>query len=329
MADDVDQWWVEVQEARQLLTSFLGGLAARARSHGAYTPLPGSTVTRRRPGSLRHLDEVIRRNRWYFGADKDMIGALLGGKLVYLTNPTLVLAVARACCAITGDELTIDDTHALIAASQRITVLVAEAHAADDRLGKAQLVRRADTGLVDPAALSGYSAEDEPTGAVLAHRRLGRRGPSASGRGRRRRGPIVVGAFIVVTVLVAVGLSTDVPSPSQVSADEVPEYRIPVMRPTAEEIALGRDQCAGRVTVVDNGNREASGSVRLTECADTIEFNVADLDRDSRCIYLEIIWSARSREKSGDACPVGHIIHQQVPKRTKEFTIELVSTYRP
>lgn len=120
MAGYVDPWWEEVDKAAELLTSFLGNVASRARRHGEYVPLPGSTVTRRTPASLRHIDELIRFNRWYTGADKDMIGGLFQGRLNCLVNPSLVVAVARACHAILGEEFALDDAQPLILASQRI-----------------------------------------------------------------------------------------------------------------------------------------------------------------------------------------------------------------
>ncbi|MGH3917300.1 MAG: hypothetical protein ACRDTC_28400 [Pseudonocardiaceae bacterium] len=334
VVDFVDKWWVEVEEASQLLTSFLGAMAARASSDGTYTPLPGSVVTRRRPGSLRHIDEVIRLNRWYTGADKDMIGGLFAGKLVYLTNPSLVVAVARACHVITGEELTVDDTHALVAASHRIQVLVAEARAADERLGRAALVVRAHADLVDPNALPSSSTENDGENTVIESRavftRRLSRDPHEDSRQRWRwRITAAAAASTAVIVLGTAGFVSDVLPWPWGSTDDFPEYRVPVVRPTAQELERGRNQCAKRVTVVDNGNHQASGSVRLNECADTIEFAIADLDRDARCVYIEIIWSAQTKEKSDDACPVGHIVHQQLPKRTKDFTIELVSIYRP
>lgn len=328
MADYRDQWWGEVDNAANLLASLLGSFASRAQRDGTYTPVPGSTATRREPGSLRHIEEIIRANRWYTGADKDVIGGLFRGRTSYLTNPSLVIAVARACHAIVGEDFTVDDAQQLILASQRIQLLIADAKAADERIQRSQLALRATTDVVDTSIVLESNDDANTDKRPIAVARPIIHAPRRRRRSRARW--IAAAVLISVATLTASGVLTGIlPWPWSTTTSGNPDYRIPVPRPTQQELDNDPQHCADRSAVVDTGDKEASGSIRLHECQDSLEISIADLDRDSRCIYADIIWSPQSSERSNDACPVGRIVTQRFPKRTNEYHIELVSTFRP
>ncbi|SDX58965.1 hypothetical protein SAMN05421504_103190 [Amycolatopsis xylanica] len=320
MAGYREPWWAEVDKAAKLMSSYLGTIATRVRQEGTYTPVRGSAVKRRQPGSLRHIDEVIRANGWYYGIDKDLIGGVFTGKTECLTNTPLVVAVARACHEILGEELTLDATVPLLAASQRIQVLVAEAEAADRRAGDAQVIVRGRRAILD-----GRVVPEPRDSGVLELR-------AASPRSRRdRRRPWLIAAAVTaaISVLLAAAFMGGVLPWPWSPTDDNPDYRVLASRPVAAEVDRNPDHCAERTTLVDNGNHQAAGSVRLRECLDAVEIWVADLDRDSRCVYVELVWTEFSRDRSDDACPAGHIVHRRYPRRSGDYRPELVSTYRP
>ncbi|MGQ0777438.1 MAG: hypothetical protein ACT4NY_24015 [Pseudonocardiales bacterium] len=107
--------------------------------------------------------------------------------------------------------------------------------------------------------------------------------------------------------------------------DNTPELRLQVPRPVP-----GDQPCSERKQVIDTPvDGEASGSIKLRECPDTLEIWIADLDRDSRCIYAEIRWSPEQIHRTKRACPVGSINVEQIPRIKPDYTVELVSIYRP
>ncbi|WP_145831051.1 hypothetical protein [Actinoplanes teichomyceticus] len=137
MNEPLDPWWRDVHHAAQLLASALGAAVTRAGRDGVYTPPPGSPPgrRRRRPASLRHLAEIIHTHRMAPGlsVDKDIVAAVLAGNLRYITDPTAVVAVARAAHHIGGMPFGPDDARRLTVACEHIATLVAAAQDADRR----------------------------------------------------------------------------------------------------------------------------------------------------------------------------------------------------
>lgn len=136
----------EAYRAARLLASALEAAASQANRDGQYIPPSGVGPVRRRrkAGSLRHLAEVIRGQRLSPGiaVDKDIVAAVLDGDLKYITNPTLVLAVARACHIIAGRPLSDADARRLVVACARVNALIEEARLASSPSPRTVLVPR-------------------------------------------------------------------------------------------------------------------------------------------------------------------------------------------
>lgn len=158
-------WWQEVHRAAQLLASTVGAAAARAGRDGVYTAPPGTPQPRRRrqAGSLRHLAEVIRTERLAPGlsVDKDIVAGVLAGDLRYITDPTAVVAVARAAHQIGG--VPFDDTEAqrLTVASQHVAALVEAAREAD-RVAPERVPVAAQEKSPEPVVLDAYFTTRRP-----------------------------------------------------------------------------------------------------------------------------------------------------------------------
>ncbi|MFI1990573.1 hypothetical protein [Actinoplanes sp. NPDC020271] len=137
MQETLTPWWTEVQDAAQLLASQLNAVVAHAAQVGTYTPPPGSPPPRRRrqPASLRHLAEVIRTHRLAPGlsVDKDDIAAVLSGDPRRITEPVLVVAVARAAHLIAGAPFDQLDADRLVVAGTHVAALVDAARKADEQ----------------------------------------------------------------------------------------------------------------------------------------------------------------------------------------------------
>ncbi|MFI5930746.1 hypothetical protein [Actinoplanes sp. NPDC051494] len=162
-----EAWWIEVYEAAQLLASQLNAAVVHAARVGVYTPPPGSPAPRRRrqPGSLRHLAEVIRAHRLAPGlsVDKDDVASVLAGDLRHLTDPVLVVAVARAAHVIARTPLTDVDAERLVVASTRVSALLDAARQADERAPRAvpapQVVTRSPG---EPVVIDAYFTTRRP-----------------------------------------------------------------------------------------------------------------------------------------------------------------------
>jgi hypothetical protein len=206
-------------------------------------------------------------------------------------------------------------------------MLITEAKATDERMRRTRPALRAATTVLDIRSVDGI---DDGSQAHAFREATGRRrsGPGRNGRRWRLR-PLWIGAasLIFILVLAAGVLTGAVPWPQSPAGN--PDYRTSVPRPFPEELERAPDHCANRTAVVDTADGEASGSIRLRECADTIEISIADLDRDSRCVYAEFVWPGQFRERSERACPVGDIVTQRYTKRADDYQIELISTYTP
>jgi hypothetical protein len=135
MPEPLAPWWRDAHDAAQLLASSLDTAAGQAGRDGVYTPPPGSPPPRRRrqPGSLRHLAEVIRTHRLTPGVsvDKDIVAKVLAGDLRHITDPVLVVGVARAAHLIAETPFDDADAQRLSVASTRVAALVEAAEQAD------------------------------------------------------------------------------------------------------------------------------------------------------------------------------------------------------
>lgn len=130
-------WWKQVHDAAQLLASQLNVAVGQAARDGVYTPPPGSLPPKRRrqAASLRHLAEVIRTHRLAPGVsvDKDDVAAVLAGEPRRITDPILVVAVARAAHQIAGAPFTDADADRLTVASAHVAALTDAARQADEK----------------------------------------------------------------------------------------------------------------------------------------------------------------------------------------------------
>ncbi|WP_305783261.1 hypothetical protein [Symbioplanes lichenis] len=132
-----EPWWERVHEAAQLLASQVNAAVARAARDGVYSPPPGAPAPRRRrrPASLRHLAEVIRAHRLAPGmsVDKDDVAAVLAGDPRAVSDPVLVLGVARAAHLIAGVPLGNAEADRLVVAAAHVAALTETAREADGR----------------------------------------------------------------------------------------------------------------------------------------------------------------------------------------------------
>ncbi|MEU4623642.1 hypothetical protein AB0G04_27195 [Actinoplanes sp. NPDC023801] len=193
MPEPLAPWWRDAHDAAQLLASSLDAAAGQAGREGVYTPPPGSAPPRRRrrPGSLRHLAEVIRTHRLTPGisVDKDIVAKVLAGDLRHITDPVLVVGVARAAHLIAEAPFDDADAQRLAVASARIAALVEAAEQAD----------RDAPALLPAARATPERREAEPVvleATVTVHR---------PGR-RRRRWGIALGSFLVVLSCTTAGI---------------------------------------------------------------------------------------------------------------------------
>jgi hypothetical protein len=135
LADVVTPWWQAVDESVQTLVAALTSAAARAarradrkRGHRRRTGPKGHAQ-----GIRRQLADVIRARRLAPGVavDHKTVSALFTGHRGLVTDPALVVAVARACAVIAERKLTTKEADRLRTASLCIRRLIAEAENAD------------------------------------------------------------------------------------------------------------------------------------------------------------------------------------------------------
>ncbi|MGW4945898.1 hypothetical protein ACWEOZ_30450 [Actinoplanes sp. NPDC004185] len=203
MPEPLAPWWKEAHDAARLLASSLEAAAANATRDGVYAPPPGSPPPRRRrrPGSLRHLAEVIRTGRLAPGVsvDKDIVAGVLAGDLRYLTQPVLVTAVARAAHLIARVPFDEADAERLTVACAHVGALVEAAEEADRR---APSLLPASRGAGIPQRAEPARTADDPElrdEPVIIDATFTTRRP-----GRRR--VVLAGVVLLVLALAAAGL---------------------------------------------------------------------------------------------------------------------------
>ncbi|WP_306214811.1 PI-PLC domain-containing protein [Actinoplanes sp. RD1] len=200
MREPLSPWWKQVQEAAQLLASRLNASVAQAARDGVYTPPPGAPAPRRRrqSASLRHLAEVIRADRLAPGmsVDKDDVAAVLAGELRAITDPVLVLAVARAAHQIARVPLDNAEADRLVVAATHVSALIDAARLADERAPGFVPVPRRPVHDQDPAPAQDREPAAEappPAGPVVIDAYFTTRRP-----GRRRA--VIAGALGVLVL---------------------------------------------------------------------------------------------------------------------------------
>ncbi|MFG1608037.1 hypothetical protein [Actinoplanes sp. NPDC049265] len=224
MREPLSPWWTEVRGAAQLLASQLNAYVTHAAQVGVYTAPPGSPPPRRRrqPASLRHLAEVIRTHRLAPGlsVDKDDVAAVLAGDPQHITDPVLVVAVARASHLIAGEPFDDADVARVKVASAHVSSLVDAARQADENAPSAVPALR-PTPAGEPVVIDAYFTTRRP------------------GRGRA----LVAGAL---SALVLAGLATVL----ILRRDE------PAGRPETAEPAATAEAGDGGVTPLEHGHAQ-------------------------------------------------------------------------
>lgn len=137
----VDRW----QEADAAVEALVAVLVAAAtgtadrtvhkgheghKGHSGHSGPDDRARSKRRPkGTRGEIAEVIRSHRLAPGltVDRNMIAALLIGHRDLVTNPVLVVAVAKACGIISGHKLSAKKADRMWAASVHVADLIAKA----------------------------------------------------------------------------------------------------------------------------------------------------------------------------------------------------------
>lgn len=157
-------------EAEQHVARLLREAQRRAVEHGAVPQPRKGSAKPRRPGSLRHIAAVITELRLYDlavsptdGPDHNPIDQALKGRPGRVANVDLVLAVARACHHIAGQEFGEAEARTYTEAAQRADALRRRAEMA----GKGRPVGpAADAAVPDASPGRGpdRAADQEPDG---------------------------------------------------------------------------------------------------------------------------------------------------------------------
>lgn len=129
-ADDEGSAHAAAVEAEQHVARLLREAQNRAVAHGAVPEPRKGSAKPRRPGSLRHIAAVVIELRLYDlavsptdGPDHNPIDQALKGRPGRVANVDLVLAVARACHHIAGQEFGAAEARTYTAAARRADAL--------------------------------------------------------------------------------------------------------------------------------------------------------------------------------------------------------------
>jgi hypothetical protein len=135
--------WQEADDRAEALVAALASEAAATADRSARKRPRGRAHSKRSQKSTRHeIAEVIRDHRLAPGlqVDRNMVAALFFGHRDHVTNPVLVVAVARACSIITGRKLSAKKAERLRAASIHVKELIARAEAIPAPVPAPQLI---------------------------------------------------------------------------------------------------------------------------------------------------------------------------------------------
>lgn len=170
-------------EAEQHVARLLREAQARAVEHGAVPEPRKGSAKPRRPGSLRHIAAVITELRLYElavsqpdGPDHNPIDQALKGKPSRVANVDLVLAIARACHHIAGQEFGDADARTYTEAVQRADTLRRRAEiAAKQRPSDQGDTAGTDSGTDAASTTDADSSPDAPASAEPRRPHLRRR----------------------------------------------------------------------------------------------------------------------------------------------------------
>jgi hypothetical protein len=133
VTETVTSRWQEADEAVKSLLATLAEEAARTADRDGGKHPRGRARSRRHRKSTRHqIAEVIRSHGLAPGlrVDRNMVAALFMGHRDLVSDPVLVVAVARACALIAGRKLSAKKAARMRRASIRAAELIASAEAA-------------------------------------------------------------------------------------------------------------------------------------------------------------------------------------------------------
>jgi hypothetical protein len=157
--------WQEADDAVRSLVATLTAEAARTADRGVGKRPRGRTRSKHRPKSTRHqIAEVVHDHGLAPGlrVDRNMVAALFLGHRDLVTNPVLVVAVARACGIIAGRKLSAKKAARIRAGSVHVAELIARAEAEPRRT----LDGRAGTGPAPPVVIGPRVALPHPAPVV-------------------------------------------------------------------------------------------------------------------------------------------------------------------
>jgi hypothetical protein len=303
MPDAAAPWWRDTHTAAHLLASVLQAEATRARQEGRYQAPPGSRPSRRsrQPGSLRHFAEVIQTLRLAPGisVDKDIVAAVFAADLRYITDPVVVVAVAKAARLIADQTLSIEEEQRLRVGCARIAAMVEEAETADDQASR-----------LVPAVRPTGDGPDSPAGQTTAADRGFAAIPAAApGRPASTGTPIVIDGvagrrvrfrrswLLLAIVLVVLVALVGVAAAFVASREDAPDSAAPQPDAGCRLGASGNDIIDA--TAVFDDDR----ATRLTPTLDFDEMNgSARYDRyDGRTYYWGRAGSDDATPRSGGA----------------------------
>lgn len=165
MTEALTPRWQEADEAVESLVAALVAAAARTADHSGRKRPRGRARSQARPKSTRrHIAEVIRAHKLAPGlrVDRNMVAALMIGHRNLVSNPVLVVAVARACAIIAGQKLSAKKAAQMGAASKRVAKLIARAEADTYRLPAPRIETATVAGSVQPTPAAQTPAVPTP-----------------------------------------------------------------------------------------------------------------------------------------------------------------------
>ena len=145
----------------------------------------------------------------------------------------------------------------------------------------------------------------------------------AGGKRRARCHPLSIVVGLLAGLALGVGATLTIPALFQADNSHPHELRVEVGRPASESTADGG--CPSHQAAIHNGRAAPMGIILYRECYDHLDVYLTDVLADGYCIFSVIHWSNGQSDTTSRACPAPHPSYTEIPRRTKDFWVELVA----